>query len=66
MSGFATAEFFTAVGVAAVATVALVLVTWVVGRAIGRFHRCNVIGTPITRQREKMDLPTYLTALGPP
>jgi steroid 5-alpha reductase family enzyme len=42
VSDFATAEFFTAVGVAAVATVVLVLVTWVVGRAIGRFNVIDV------------------------
>ena len=42
MSDFATTEFFAAVGIAAVAVLVLMLGTWVLGRALGRYNVVDV------------------------
>ena len=42
MSDFATGEFFAAIGIAAVAVLVLVLATWVLGRALGRYNVIDV------------------------
>jgi steroid 5-alpha reductase family enzyme len=42
MSGFATGEFFVTVGVSAAAVLVLVVATWFLGRALGRFNVIDV------------------------
>ena len=42
MSGFATSDFFVTVAVSAAAVVVLILATWIVGRALGRFNVIDV------------------------
>jgi steroid 5-alpha reductase family enzyme len=42
MSGFATREFFVTVGVSAAAVLVLVVATWFLGRALGRFNVIDV------------------------